>query len=191
MPASAPKIDQCIHTIRGLRMTLDADLGGLYGVPTFRFNEAFKRNRAVFPPDFAFQLTTAELANLRSQIAISSAQATGAKLIDADSSRSAMSSHGGRRYRPWAFTEFGALQAANILRSSRAREMGIFVIRAFVKMREAIAANATILKRLAEIDKTLLTHDRALRDLYGKLLPLLAPPPEKSRPKIGFHQGNR
>jgi ABC-type uncharacterized transport system fused permease/ATPase subunit len=81
------------------------------------------------------------------------------------------------RYRPWVFTEHGALQVANILRSNRAIAMSVYVIRAFVELREQIAANAAILKRLAEIDKTLLLHDSALRDVYQKLLPLLTPPP--------------
>jgi len=77
--------------------------------------------------------------------------------------------------------------AANILRSARARQMSVFVIRAFVRMREELAANTAILKRLAEIDKTLLVHDSSLRDVYRKLLPLLAPPPDPPKPKIGFH----
>jgi hypothetical protein len=91
------------------------------------------------------------------------------------------------RHRPHSFTEHGALQAANILRSERAVEMSLYVIRAFVKMREEVAANITILKRLAEIDKTLLQHGSALRDVYRKLLPLLQPPPEPPRKRIkGF-----
>jgi hypothetical protein len=95
---------------------------------------------------------------------------------------------GGRRYRPYAFTEHGALQAANILNSANAVRMSVFVIRAFVKIREQLVTNAAILKRLAEIDKTLLVHDSALRDLYQKLLPLLSPPPEPPRRRIGFQQ---
>ena len=91
------------------------------------------------------------------------------------------------RYRPWAFTEHGALQAANILRSDRAVAMSVYVIRAFIEQREKLAANAAILKRLAEIDETLLEHDTVLRDIYQKLLPLLAPPPEPTRRQIGFH----
>jgi hypothetical protein len=191
MPSASPKIDQLICVVRGQRVILDVDLAWLYGASTKQFNQAFKRNRDKFPADFAFKLTVTEFANLRSQIVTSSSQITGEKAVGTNSSQFVISPHGGRRYRPWAFTEHGALQAANILRSPRARDMSIFVIRAFVKMCEARAANAMILKRLAEIDKTLLTHDRALRDLYGKLLPLLGPPPEKPRVKIGFHQGNR
>jgi hypothetical protein len=95
--------------------------------------------------------------------------------------------YGGRRYLPYVFTEHGALQAANVLNSPRAVAMSVYVIRAFVKLREQLAANQEILKRLAEIDQTLLTHDAALRDVYEKLLPFLAPPPEPPRPEIGFH----
>ena len=98
------------------------------------------------------------------------------------------SSHGGRRYLPWVFTEHGALMAANILRSEQAVRMSVYVIRAFVRLREELAANAAILKRLAEIDRTLLQHDAALRDIYRKLLPLLQPPPEPPKRAIGFHR---
>ena len=94
---------------------------------------------------------------------------------------------GGRRTRPYAFTEPGALQAANILNSSKAEAMSIYVIRAFVRMREELSANETISKRLAEIERTLLTHDAALRDLYQKIRPLLLPSPDVPRRRIGFH----
>ena len=88
---------------------------------------------------------------------------------------------------PWAFTEHGALMAANILRSERAVQMSIYVVRAFVRLREDAAANATIFKRLAEIDTALIAHDTALRDVYRKLLPLLQPPPDPPKQRIGFH----
>ena len=162
-------IEQRIYTIRGVRVILDSDLAALYGVPTKRLNEQYRRNRKRFPEDFAFQLTAGEADSLRSQIATSR-------------------SHGGRRYRPYAFTEHGALQAANILNSANAVRMSVFVIRAFVKIHEQLVTNAAILKRLVEIDKTLLVHDSALRGLYQKLLPLLSPPPEPPRRRIGFHQ---
>lgn len=102
-------------------------------------------------------------------------------------SQFATTSRGGRRYAPWVFTEHGALMAANILRSERAVQMSIFVVRAFMRLREQVAANTAILKRLAEIDKTLLEHDSALRDLYRKLLPLLQPPADPPKRRIGFH----
>ncbi len=169
-----PKSIECfILTIRGLRIMLDADLAHMYGVSTKRFNEAFKRNRKRFPDDFAFQLTASEFKNLRSQFATSSSR------------------HRGAAYRPWAFTEHGALMAANILRSEQAVLMSIYVVRAFVKQREQIAANTAILKRLAEIDKSLLQHDAALRDIYQKLLPLLQPPPDPPKRRIGFISDDR
>ena len=91
---------------------------------------------------------------------------------------------------PWVFTEHGALMAANVLRSDRAVQMSIFVVRAFVRLREQVSANTAILKRLAEIDKTLLEHDSALRDVYQKLLPLLQPPADPTKRRIGFHTDN-
>jgi hypothetical protein len=94
---------------------------------------------------------------------------------------------GGRRYAPFAFTEHGALMVATVLNSPRAVRMSLFIIRAFVKMREEQASNAAILKRLAEIDKTLLVQDAAMRDIYRKLLPLLRPPPQTPKPEIGYH----
>jgi hypothetical protein len=103
---------------------------------------------------------------------------------------SSKASRRGKVYRPWAFTEHGAVMAANVLRSPRAVEMSVYVVRAFVRIREELAANATILKRLAEIDRTLLEHDSALRTLWQRLQPLLAPPPEPPRRRMGFHAGN-
>src|SRR5882762_10813477 len=105
------QIDGMIRTIRGVRVMLDRDLAKIYGVPTFRFNEAIKRNRHRFPTDFMFQLTRAEFNTLKSQLM--------------NSSQIAMSSgkHRGAAYRPYAFTEHGALQAANVLRSTRAVQM--------------------------------------------------------------------
>ncbi|WHZ17674.1 MAG: hypothetical protein OJF52_004527 [Nitrospira sp.] len=162
-------LEPLILVIRGCRVILDTDLARLYGVPTFRFNEAVKRNSRRFPEDFMFQLTGDELAGLTSHIAISKP------------------GRGGRRTRPYAFTEYGAVMAANILRSDRAVQMSVFVVRAFVRLREHIAANQAILKRLGEIDRTLLEHDSALLDLYEKLLPLLQPPPDLPKRRIGFH----
>lgn len=189
--SSPDSLEPLIFTIRGHRVILDADLARLYGVPTYRFNEAIKRNRRRFPDDFAFQLTAAEFSNLRSQIAISSSEYLDSQRIIPNSSHIAISSHGGRRYRPWAFTEHGALMAANVLRSARAIQMSVYVVRAFVKMREHLAANAAILKRLAEIDKTLLEHDQSLQIIWSQLQPLLEPPPDPPQRRIGFHPKGR
>jgi len=169
-----------IFTVRGQKVVLDSDLAAVYGVPTKVLNQAFRRARNRFPRDFAFQLSVEEYDAMRSQIVTgSSGERTMRSQIVTGSRRNI-------RYRPWAFTEHGALQVANILRSDRAIAMSVYVIRAFIEQREKLAANAAILKRLTEIDKTLLEHDTALRDIYQKLLPLLAPPPEPPRRQIGF-----
>lgn len=195
-PMTAPNSNLApyIRTLRGQRVILDHDLAALYGVQTKRFNEARKRNHVLFPAEFAFQLSNAEVVEMNwPQSATSASQRTeseehGESLVR---SEPRFRKHRGATYRPWAFTEHGALMAANILRSPRAREMSVFIIRAFVRMREELATNAAILTRLAEIDRTLLVHDTALRDLYQKLLPLLEPPAETPKPRIGFHSGNR
>jgi ORF6N domain len=181
----APRIIE----IRGQRVVLDADLARLYGVRTRRFNEAVKRNRARFPQEFAFQLTSAELASLSSRNAAWPSQVADSEANNRNRSQIATGSqkHRDPRYRPWAFTEHGVLMAANVLRSSRAIQMSVFVIRAFVRLREQVAANRAILQRLAEIDATLLQHDSALRDIYRKLLPLLQPLPDPPKRRIGFH----
>ena len=182
-------LEPLIVRMRGQRVILDADLARLYGVTTKRFNEAFKRNRTRFPEDFAFRLTPVEFAGLKSKLAASESQPV--DLIDKKDNWSQIATSAGRHratvYSPWAFTEHGALMAANILRSAQAVQMSVFVIRAFVRMREHVAANTAIIKRLAEIDKTLLEHDTALRDIYHKLLPLLEPaPPAPRKRRIGF-----
>ena len=176
-----------IHEIRGQRVILDTDLAQIYEVPTHVFNQAVKRNLARFPEDFAFQLDDSEWKFLRSQFVILKPN-----VIDNQRDESLISQfviskgRGGRRSLPWAFTEHGALMAANILRSERAVRMSVYVVRAFVQMRERLAANAEILKRLAEIDKTLLEHDQSLQMIWSQLQPLLAPPPEPTRKRIGF-----
>jgi hypothetical protein len=130
------KIERRIYSIRGVRVILDADLAVLYGVSTKRLNEQFRRNRKRFPDDFAFQLTPEETAALRSQFVTSTKDKLNWSQFATSSSR-----HRGKAYRPWALTEHGALQAANILNSANAVRMSVFVIRAFVKMREQLATN--------------------------------------------------
>lgn len=98
-----------------------------------------------------------------------------------------MVGHGGRRKQPWVFTEHGAIMASMVLRSPRAVAMSVYVVRAFVRMREALATNAAVLKHLAQIDKRLLEHDVVLQDVIEKLMPLLAPPPEPPRKELGYH----
>jgi hypothetical protein len=157
-----------IHSIREESVILDSDLAKLYGVETGAFNQAVARNLKRFPKDFSFVLNRQEFAALISQSVISKP------------------ARGGRTKPPRVFTEHGALMAATLLNSKRAVAMSIYVIRAFVQMRQTLLSNQTIFKRLAEIDKELLLHDTALRDVYQKLLPLLQPPPDPPRPRIGF-----
>ena len=161
-------VEDVILEVRGQRVILDVDLARLYGVETKRLNEQVRRNAGRFPADFMFEVTRVEFANLMSQNAISS------------------SHHGGRRKLPLAFTEHGAIMAANVLKSRQAIEMSIFVVRAFIKMREQLIHRGELKKRFTEIEKVLLSHDTALRDLYKKIRPLLLPPPDRTRKKIGF-----
>lgn len=161
-------ISALILTVHDQKVILGADLARLYGVTTKRLNEQVKRNLRRFPPDFMFRLTKAETESLRSQIATSN------------------KGRGGSRYAPYAFTEHGALMAANVLNSDRAVEMSLYVIRAFVRMRAELARTQDLARRLAEIEKTLIGHDAALRDLFAKIRPLLLPEPEPKRREIGF-----
>ncbi len=172
-----------IHTVRRQRVVLDSDLARLYGVTTKVFNQTIRRNADRFPPDFLLELSAEETANLRSQIVTSSSRASSALR----SQSVTLKVHGGRRYLSLAFTEHGAIMAATLLRSPRAVAMSVYVVRAFVQMKDALLANATIFKRLAELDKKLVTHDVILRDVYEKLRPLLAPSPEPPRKEIGYH----
>jgi hypothetical protein len=183
------QLEPLIFMIRRHRVVLDSDLADLYGVTTKALNQAVKRNSTRFPSDFAFQLERAEVSNLKSQFAISSSQVieTGTEKSNWSQIVTSFQKHRGAHLRPWVFTEHGALMAANLLRSKRAVQMSVFVVRAFVRLREHVAANTAILKRLAEIDKTLLRHDTALRDVYQKLLPLLQPAPVPPKRRIGFH----
>lgn len=159
-----------ILNLRGQKVLLDADLAAIYGLPTKALNQAVKRNADRFPEDFCFQLSTEEWEALnRSQIVTGSQK------------------HRDPRFLPRAFTEHGALMAANVLNSPEAVKMSVHVVRAFIKQRELIAGQADILKKLAQIDATLLQHDEALRIIWQELQPLLAPQPEPPKPEIGFH----
>ena len=179
-----------IRHIRDVAVILDADLAAIYGVPTKRLNEQVKRNRDRFPADFVFVLTAEEWRSLR----LNESEAIGNQVDKGDRSQIATGStsakHRDKRARPYAFTEHGALMAANVLRSAAAVKMSVFIVRAFVRQRELLAGNEAILRRLAEIDKTLILHDRGLRDLYQKLLPLLQPPAAPKR-ELGFHVRER
>jgi hypothetical protein len=166
-PKVVQDLSQLILVLRGQRVILDSDLALLYEVPTGRLNEQAKRNADRFPEEFAFQLTKREFDSLRSQIAISKGR-------------------GGRRYSPYVFTEHGVLMAANVLNSRRAIAVSVALVKAFVRLREMLVTNQVVGKRLAEVEKTLVTHDAALRDIYQRIKPLLLPPPDPPRKKIGF-----
>lgn len=162
-------ITSLILKIRGEKAILDSDLAMIYGVTTKRLNEQVKRNKQRFPQDFAFQLTSEEYESLKSQIATSKKR------------------RGGRRHIPFVFTEHGALMAANVLNSSKAVEMSVFVIRAFVKMRNQLIETKEMARRLSEIEKILISHNDAIKDIYEQIHPLLIPPEDKSDgKKIGF-----
>jgi hypothetical protein len=170
MSSTAP-LENLILTVRGQKVLLDADLAAIYGVPTKRLNEQVKRNAERFPEDFRFQLTVEEADDIRRSRSQFATLNRGQNI----------------KYLPHAFTEHGAIMAATVLNSPEAVKMSLFVVRAFVKMREQLAANAEILQRLAAIDRTLLGHDDALRLLWQKIQPLLTPPPDPPRKGIGFH----
>jgi len=166
-------IEGSIRSIRGLRVILDRELAEIYDVETKALNRAIARNRKRFPVDFAFRLTRQEFTNLRCQIGTSS------------------SAWGGSRYAPLAFTEHGAIMAANVLRSPRATEMSVFVVRAFIKMREQLLSRAELETRLTQIENVLLAHDDGIRKLYRQIRPLLLPPPDPPVKRIGFHVRER
>jgi hypothetical protein len=174
-------IGLAITVLRSQRVILDADLAELYGVETKRFNEAVKRNIEKFPPDLMFELSAEEFANLRSQFATSSLIAK---------------KHGGRRYAPRVFTEHGALMAAMVLGSPRAVQVSLYVVRAFVRLREAAVQHKDLAQQLAELqDKTeslAMNHEtfsrntrNQLKQVFDTLRELVTPPEPNKRP-IGF-----
>jgi hypothetical protein len=165
-------VDQpTIHLIRGQRIMLDSDLAAIYQVSTKRLNEQLRRNRNRFPQGFAFQLNREEFTNLKSQFATSSL-------------------HGGRRKLPWVFTEHGAIMLASVLNSDVAVQASVRVVRAFVRLREMVAGNATLAGKLAELERRLDSHDESIADLFQVLRQLLAQP-EKPKREIGFHVRER
>jgi len=165
----AELVERRILSIRGQNVIIDTDLAELYGVETRRLNEQVKRNRERFPDDFVFQLSQDEFAALRSQSAISNA------------------GRGGRRTAPYAFTEHGAIMAANVLNSQRAIEMSVFVVRAFVRLRSILSTQVEMLRKLEELENKVGEHDEALRSIIQTIRRLMAPGPKT--PKIGFEAG--
>lgn len=160
-------VESRILLLRHQRVILDADIAELYGVPVKVLNQQIKRNRRRFPSDFVFQLTTKEHAALRSQIVTSK------------------EGRGGRRYLPYAFTEHGAIMAATVLNSERAVDMSVFVVRAFVRLREMLATNRKLAVKIDELENRLDTHDSTINELIDAIKELMTPdaPPRK---RIGF-----
>jgi len=172
-------ITPAIRTIRGQKVILDFDLARIYGVPTRRLNEQVKRNAKRFPTDFLFQLTEKEAESLlpmRSQIATAYKRNV--------------------RYQPYAFTENGAIMAANVLNSPEAVRMSVFVVRAFVQMRDLLGGTKELAKQLAALEKKLTDrldgHEVAIIEVLRRVMDILdppPPPPEPPRREIGFHAG--
>ena len=175
-PVPIEQIDGMIRTIRGVRVMLDRDLAQIYGVPTKVFNQAVKRNRQRFPEDFMFRLSQEEAKTLRASRSQTVTLKRGQNI----------------KYLPYAFTEYGALMAANILNSPRAVQMSIFVVRAFAKMREALRGTPELARKLAALEKKLTSrldlHEAAIVQVLQEIMQILNPPPTPipPRPQIGF-----
>lgn len=155
-----------ILVIRGQRVILDSDLAALYGVTTRRLNEQLRRNRERFPADFAFQLTKMEKMEV---------------VANCDHLEKIKYS----QWLPYAFTEHGAIMAANVVNSSRAIEMSVFVVRAFVQMRESLSFSAEIAAKLDDLESRVDSQDNAITTIVKTIRTLTAPAPSPSR-KIGF-----
>jgi len=169
MPTAVPavQVERQIHLIRGRKVMLDADLAALYGVPTKQFNRAVGRNRDRFPEDdFMFQLTAEEAENLRCQIGTSS--------------------WGGRRYLPYVFTQEGVAMLASVLRSKRAIQMNIGIVRAFVRLREMLAAHKDLAERFGKLEASHAEHASVINIIVEEIKSMKALP-DPSKRRIGFH----
>jgi ORF6N domain-containing protein len=164
---SAFIVESRILFLRQRHVILDSDLAELYGVPVKRLNEQVKRNCERFPSDFMFRLTSREHEILRSQIATSK------------------KGSGGRRFLPYAFTEHGAIMAATVLNSKRAVRMSVFVVRAFVRLRELLAGNRRLAAKVNELEDCLDTHGTVIREITATLR-ALTEPKKRSRRPVGF-----
>ena len=161
------RVEARILLLRGQKVILDSDLAELYGVEVKKLNQAVKRNRERFPVDFMFQLTAKEHEVLRAQIVTSN------------------EGRGGRRYPPYAFTEHGAIMAATVLSSPKAVEMSVFVVRAFVRLREMLATNRQLADKIEELERKLESHDTAIQEVLEAIKELMASE-VGARGKIGF-----
>jgi hypothetical protein len=159
-------IERRIYFVRGQKVMVDNDLADLYRVSTGTFNQAVRRNMLRFPADFMFQLTADEAENLRSQIVISS--------------------WGGRRYLPFVFTEQGVAMLSSVLKSDRAIQVNIAIMRAFVNLREVLATHKELALRLEELEKKFQKHDRRIQEVFDAIRALLAFQPNANQRPIGF-----
>jgi phage regulator Rha-like protein len=166
------RVENAIYLVRGQRVMLDSDLAAIYGTSTRRLNERLRRNRERFPIDFAFQLTAEEFKRLMSQIATSK------------------KGRGGRRKLPWVFTEHGAIMLATVLSGKVAIQASVRVVRAFVRLREMVAASAELANQLKDLERRLDSHDEAIVELFATLRRLLEPEVKLKR-EIGFHVRDR
>jgi hypothetical protein len=164
--APVRRIEEMIFLIRGLRVMLDSDLAKIYRVETRQLNQQFKRNRERFPNDFAFELAHQEVADMRSQYVTSSKR--------------------NLRRSPVVFTEHGALMLATVLNSPVAVEASVRVVRAFVLMREQLAANTDLAGKLADLEQRVGGHDTAITNLFEAIRQLVEPPLPENRRQIGF-----
>lgn len=193
MPATAElvpaeRIQSRILVLRGQRVLLDADLAEIYEVPTKRLNEQVKRNIQRFPEDFMFQLTQQE-----AELARRSRSQNATLNVDGSLKSQSVTSKRGQniKYLPFAFTEHGAVQLSNILRSDRAIEMGIAVVRAFVQLRALMVDHKTLRAKLAELDARVGAHDEQLAAIVEAIQQLAVPVESPNKRKIGYHVGNR
>jgi membrane-associated protease RseP (regulator of RpoE activity) len=170
LPAS--RVERMIYLIRGQRVMLDSDLAALYGVKTKELNKAVSRNRDRFPSDFAFLLAAEEVTRLRFQIGTSS------------------SGYGGRRYRPYAFTEQGVAMLSGVLRSKRAVQVNVAIMRAFVRLRGLLSAHHELAVKLAELERRVASSEEGIQTLFEAIRRLMAPP-DKPKKQIGFHVRER
>ena len=164
------RIARAILVIRREKVMLDSDLAALYGVTTGNLNKAVKRNAERFPTDFMFQLDAEEVANLKFQFGISS--------------------WGGRRRLPYAFTEQGVAMLSSVLNSERAVKVNIAIMRAFVKLRETLDTNRELARKFAELERRVGKHDEEIAAILEAIRQLMAPP-QKPRREIGFHVRER
>lgn len=163
---SAEQIEQAILLVRGQKVMLDSDLAALYGVETWNLNKAVKRNLDRFPADFMFQLTAAEAERLRFQIG------------------SSKTGRGGRRYLPYVFTEQGVAMLSSVLRSPRAVQVNIDIMRAFVRLRELLATHKELARKLEELEQK---YDAQFKIVFDAIRQIMAAPTDAPKRRIGFH----